>query len=136
MSLPAPAPRVDAESAPFWAAGLDGRLLLHRCDACGYVVGAPRIVCPACRATTLSYTAASGRGTVYSFTIVRRGAGAYGDAAPYVLAYVECAEGPRLMTNIVGCPPESVRIGQAVEVVFDDTGGGTALPRFRAVQEG
>ena len=70
---------------------------------------------------------------VYSFTVIRRGQGAYRDAGPYVLAYVELEEGPRIMTNIVGSDPGAVRIGQRVEVVFDDTGAGSALPRFRPV---
>jgi uncharacterized OB-fold protein len=77
---------------------------------------------------------ASGKGTIYSFTVNRRGAGdlvEYRDPVPYVLAYVELEEGPRIMTNIVGCDPDSVKIGQAVEVVFHDTGQGSALYRFK-----
>jgi uncharacterized OB-fold protein len=73
---------------------------------------------------------------VYSFTINRRGTAdlaAYRDAGVYVLAYVELEEGPRMMTNIVDCDPESIRIGQAVELVFHDTGQGNALARFRPV---
>jgi uncharacterized OB-fold protein len=77
---------------------------------------------------------ASGRGTVYSFTVNRRGVAdvaAYRNAGEYVLAYVELDEGPRMMTNIVDCDPNTVKIGQKVELVFHDTGEGTALARFR-----
>ena len=56
---------------------------------------------------------------------------AYRNAGEYVLAYVELEEGPRIMTNIVDCDPNSVKIGQKVELVFHDTGEGTALARFR-----
>jgi hypothetical protein len=69
---------------------------------------------------------------VYTFSVVRRGIGAYADA-PYVLAYVELAEGPRVMTNIVDCDVDSVRIGQEVELVFHRASAETALPRFRPV---
>jgi uncharacterized OB-fold protein len=77
-----------------------------------------------------SWIKASGRGFVYSFTVVHRGSGLYRDAAPYVVAYVELEEGPRVLTNIVGCTPAEVEIGQRVRVVFCDTGEGSALYRF------
>ena len=101
---------------------------------CQAVIWYPRPFCPACASTHVEWIEASGRGTVYSFTVNRRGQADladYKDAGVYVLAYVELAEGPRMMTNIVDCDPDTVRIGQAVEVVFHDTGQGTALPRFR-----
>jgi uncharacterized OB-fold protein len=82
----------------------------------------------------VTWIEASGRGKIYSFTVNRRGAAdlpAYREAGVYVLAYVELEEGPRMMTNIVDCDPDSVRIGQDVELVFHDTGQGTALARFR-----
>ena len=72
-----------------------------------------------------------GRGTVYSFSVVHRGPGPFSAAVPFVVAYVELAEGPRVLTNIVGCEPEEVHIGQPVSVVFCDTGEGSALYRFR-----
>ena len=132
--LPAPAPLVLPEVRPFWEATAAGRLLLPRCAECQAVIWYPRPFCPACASTHVEWIEASGRGTVYSFTVNRRGQADladYKDAGVYVLAYVELAEGPRMMTNIVDCDPDTVRIGQAVEVVFHDTGQGTALPRFR-----
>ncbi len=132
--LPAPAPFVLPEVKPFWDGTAEGRLLLPHCDDCQAVIWYPRPFCPSCASTKVSWIAASGRGSVYSYTINRRGQAdlsAYKEAGPYVLAYVELDEGPRVMTNIVDCDPESVKIGQRVEVVFHDTGEGTALPRFR-----
>ena len=76
---------------------------------------------------------ASGRGTVYSYTVNHRTEGAYKDAAPLVLAYVELEEGPRVMTNIVGAGQSEPAVGLPVQVVFHDTGEGTALPRFAPV---
>jgi len=122
------------EVKPFWDGTAEGRLLLPRCDDCQVFIWYPRPFCPSCVSTKVSWIPASGRGTVYSFTINRRGQAdlsAYTEAGVYVLAYVELDEGPRMMTNIVDCDPESVRIGQRVQVVFHDTGEGTALPRFR-----
>lgn len=131
--LPTRAPGVVPETEEFWAATAEGRLLLRRCDDCGVVIWYPRDLCPACHSRSTSWTEASGDGVVYSFTVTRRGQGRWRGAAPYVMAYVELAEGPRLLTNIVDCDPDTVHIGQAVTVVFHDTGEGTALPRFRPV---
>jgi uncharacterized OB-fold protein len=131
--LPAPAPRTEAvpELAEFWAATASGRLLLRRCDDCGDPIWYPRTFCPACGSLRTSWSDASGRGRVYSCTVVHRSAvPGYRDVTPYVVAYVELEEGPRVLTNIVDCDPASVRIGMEVGVVFHDTGEGTALYRF------
>lgn len=133
-TLPAPAPSVLPEVKTFWDATAEGRLLLPKCTECGTVIWFPRPFCPSCASTSVEWIQASGRGTVYSFTVNRRGVAdvpAYRGVGEYVLAYVELEEGPRIMTNIVDCDPNSVRIGQKVELVFHDTGQGTALARFR-----
>jgi uncharacterized OB-fold protein len=135
--LPAPAPFVLPEVKQFWDATAEGRLLLPRCVECAAVIWYPRPFCPQCASTRVEWIEASGHGTVYSFTVNRRGVAdlpAYRDAGVYVLAYVELDEGPRVMTNVVDCDPDGVRIGQRVEVVFHDTGQGNALPRFRPIQ--
>jgi hypothetical protein len=76
----------------------------------------------------------AGRGTVYSFTVTHQNqAPGFRETLPYVLAVVELAEGPRLMTNVVECAPDAVRIGMAVEVVFDDVTPEVTLPTFRPV---
>lgn len=128
--LPTMAPPVNPDSQKFWDATSENRLLLPRCDACSTVIWYPREFCPACGSLEVSWFEASGRGSVYSFSIVRKGENMYAGSAPYVLAYVELEEGPRIMTNIVDCEVEAVAIGQAVSVVFQDTGQGHKLPRF------
>lgn len=128
--LPNMAPPINPDSKPFWDATAEDRLLLPRCDRCSTVIWYPREFCPACGSLDVSWFEASGRGSVYSFSIVRKGENMYTAAAPYVLAYVELEEGPRIMTNIVDCEVEEVAIGQAVSVVFHDTGQGQKLPRF------
>ena len=132
-SLPAQAPRIYPETKPFWDATLQGKLLLPRCRRCQTFIWYPKTLCSPCGSMEVDWVESAGTGTVYTFTIMRatRGAGPFGPAVPYVIAYVELDEGPRVMTNIVGCNVDDVAIGQRVRVQFDDTGEGAALPRFR-----
>lgn len=129
--LPAPAPRVDPELRDYWDATAQGRLVLPRCDDCGYVIWYPRALCPSCGSTSVTWFEASGRGRVYSYTTNRKGDGAWRDASPYVLAYVELDEGPRVLTNLVDVAPDRLAVDLPVTAVFADTGEGTALLRFR-----
>ena len=133
--LPAPDPFVSDDAAPFWDATREHRLVLPRCTGCQAFIWYPRGFCPRCGSLSVDWEEVGGTGTVYSASIPRRGQGAYRDAAPYVLAYVELdvpgGDGPRIITNIVECEPESVSVGDRVTVVFHDTSSGHALPRFR-----
>jgi uncharacterized protein len=129
-SLPTLDPPVTLETEPFWVAAAEGRLVLPRCIACGGYVWYPRGHCPACHAG-IEWVEASGRGRIYTHTTVRRGMGPWREAAPYVLAVVELAEGPRVMSNVVGCEPDEVHIDQEVEVVFERAPSGGAVHRFR-----
>ena len=132
--LPAPAPEVVPETEPFWAATAEGKLLLPKCAACETVIWYPKGICTECGSLDIGWIEASGEGEVYTFAISRRGEGPYREATPFVLAYVELDEGPRMMTNIVDCSPESVTIGLRVRAVFHDTGQGNALVRFAPVE--
>jgi uncharacterized OB-fold protein len=129
-TLPAPPPQINVETKAFWDATAEGKLMLPRCNGCDVVIWYPRLFCPACGSTDIGWFEASGKGTVYSYTINRRGQGDYRDMA-YVVAYVELEEGPRMLTNIVDCDVDQVSVGQAVQVVFHPTSNGAALPRFR-----
>jgi uncharacterized OB-fold protein len=132
-TLPVPVPTVAPEAAPFWEATAEGRLILPRCDDCGLAFWWPRVLCPSCHSQNLSWLEATGRGTVYSFTVTARGADEYAGIGEYVLAFVELAEGPKMLTNLVDCDPAALEIGQEVEAVFCPTGQGPALVRFRPV---
>jgi uncharacterized OB-fold protein len=118
-----PLPRADftpsGADETFWAATAEGRLLLPRCESCATIVWYPRPFCPRCGGRGITWFAASGEATVYTYTVVRKARGEYRELTPYVVAYVELAEGPRILTNIVGCDPAEVRIGQRVTLVFD-----------------
>ena len=127
-----PLPRIDEESRGWWEALARHELYLQRCRDCGTPRLPPRAVCPACLSSAVEWARASGRATVHTFTVTHQNqAPGFREELPYVLAVVELAEGPRIMTNVVGCPPDTVRIGMPLEVVFDDVAPGITLPKFR-----
>jgi hypothetical protein len=130
---PRPAPRSDPESAPYWSATLEGRLVVQRCTVCGHHQLYARAHCLKCR-SPVEWVAASGRGTVYSYTVIRQNfSRAFRDLLPYVVALVDLDEGPRLMTNVVDCDPADVRIGAPVRVRFEPVSEEAALPLFELV---
>ena len=127
--IPVPTPI----SKPFWDGAKQHRLLLQRC-ANGDVFYYARSHCPVCLSNQLEWFDASGKGTVYSFTVARRATAPEFEAdVPYTIGVIELAEGPRMTSLVVEADPDSVRIGMAVEVVFDDINDETALPYFRPV---
>ena len=125
-------PPVSPESLEYWEGCRDGKLLLQRCTDCGHVQFYPRLLCSACAGERLEWQQAEGRGVVKSFTIIRRAvSAAYEPDAPYVVALIELAEGPTMMSNVVGCEPESVAIGMAVQLDFEAISEAISLPIFR-----
>jgi len=119
-----PAPPASPETQAFWDAARQGKLLVKRCTACGEAHWYPRAICPFCGSDRTEWTEASGQGTVYSYSVFRRA------PIPYAIAYVTLAEGPTMMTNIVDCDLDAIRIGQKVRVVFKPTEGGPPVPMF------
>jgi uncharacterized OB-fold protein len=127
-----PLPRIDEESRGYWEALARHELYFQRCGDCGTSRLPPRAVCPACMSSVTEWVRASGRGTIYSFTVTYQNQmPGFREELPYVLAIVELAEGPRVMTNIVECAPDAVRVGMPVEIVFDDVTPEITLPKFR-----
>ena len=117
---PRPAPEITGHAEPFWAAARDGRLVIQRCPACGHVQHYPRPWCTNCLHDAPEFVESSGEGTIYTFTVIRRSAvPAFAARVPYVLAFVDLDEGVRMVTNIVECDPDSVRIGQRVRARFE-----------------
>ena len=132
MTYAKPLPEPSAVTRPFWDGLREGRLRLQRSRTTGQWVFYPRAVSPFGAGDELDWQDASGRGTVYSFTIARRPtAPQWEGETPYVIAIVELAEGPRLITNIVGCDPESVRIGMPVTAEFTAVTDEVTLLHFR-----
>ena len=130
--LPIPGP----DDAPYWEALARGTLLIQRCEACGTVRHPPHPRCGQCASASLSWTPATGFGTVYSFTIVRHASNPeLAGSVPYVVALIELDEGPRLVSNVVGVDPDCVTIGQRVKVIFDPVGDAMVLPRFTPMEQ-
>jgi uncharacterized protein len=131
-----PLPYASWETRGWWEGCGRGEIVLQRCTSCGLVQHKPRANCVRCLTATVEHFVASGRGTVHTFTVTHQNiAPPFSGQLPYVLAYVELEEGPRVLTNIVDCDPADVRIGQAVVADFAasprDDGEPFAVPRFR-----
>jgi uncharacterized OB-fold protein len=126
---PLPAPSVVTQ--PFWDALLHGELRIQQCLECSRHVFYPRTMCPNCLSDRLAWVSASGRGTLYSFTVVRRAMNpAFQPDVPYVYAIVELEEGPRVTTNVVNCDLEALRVDMPVKAVYDKVTPEAALLKF------
>lgn len=117
-------------SRPYWEACARHELLLQWCHECGKPQFYPRNACVHCGGTVLEWRRASGRATVYSFTVVHRAPDEV-LPVPYVVALVQLEEGVRMMTNVVGCEPDRVAVGMPLEVTFEDLDSTTSVPLFR-----
>jgi uncharacterized OB-fold protein len=131
--LPAqfPQPLIDSDSQVYWEGLAQAELRIQRCDVCSRYVFYPRVLCPHCHSDQISWITASGKGTIYSYTVAHQAFGAYADEVPFVIAIVELEEGVRMMTRIVGTPHDQVTIGAAVHVTFTTSGEGVTLPYFQ-----
>ncbi|MEN6616880.1 MAG: Zn-ribbon domain-containing OB-fold protein, partial [Syntrophorhabdus sp.] len=125
-----PLPYINSETKAYWDGAKAHEFLLRKCRACGQYHFYPRDFCPSCFSFDVEWVKSSGRGTVYSVTICHVPAAGFKDVAPYNLVLVELEEGPRMMSNIVGCPNDDIKIGMPVEVVFDDVTPEVTLPKF------
>ena len=130
---PRPVPLPDSVSRFFWEGAREGRLLVQRCERCSMLQYPPDVACIHCQCDELTPVDVSGRGRLWSYTIVERVFHAgFADAVPYVVALIELEEqdGLRLLTNIVDASPDDLRIGLPVEVTIEDRGE-RVLPQFR-----
>ena len=118
-------PLLNVGDKPYFDAAGEGKLMVGKCGGCGEVHHFPRGLCPFCFSDKVSLVQAKGTGTIYTYSVSRR-------AGPivYCIAYVTLDEGVTMMTNIVDCDLDTVKIGQKVKVVFKKSEGGTAIPMF------
>lgn len=134
MTYNKPVPSIDPDSEPYWEGAKDGKLMIQRCNATGQTFLYSRQLVPGVVESEVEWIEASGRGIIYSFTVARRPAGqAFQGDCPYVIVSVELEEGARVMSNLVTDDPDSVAIGQAVEVVFDQVSEDLTIPKFKRV---
>jgi len=127
-------PNPDHETQQYWDAARDGRLLIKRCAACGKAHFYPRPFCPHCWSNDVSWEEASGRATLYTYSIVRRNdLPPFNERVPYVAAVVDLEEGPRMMTNVEGCDEDDLEIGMPLVVDFRVETDEVTVPVFRPV---
>jgi len=123
-----PAPPVVPDSQAFYAAAQEGRFMLPRCTACGRAHWYPRTQCPFCDGA-VTWEQASGNGVIYSFSVMRR-------AKPMTtIAYVTLAEGPTMLTSLIDCDLDALRIGQSVNLKWAATQDGPPVPCFTPVTD-
>jgi uncharacterized OB-fold protein len=126
-----PVPVPDEASRPWYEGARRHQLMLQRCGACGTAMAPVKPRCITCFAPSPAWVAAAGQGTLYTYTIVHQSYPGFADQVPYNIAVVELEEGVRVTANVVDCDNDQLRIGMALEVVFDDITDDVTLPRFR-----
>ena len=133
MSSPSariPLPRPTSLSAPHWEGCREGALRIQRCGDCGAFVFIPQPVCTGCFGDDLVWVETSGRGTLYSYTVVHRAQQPAFDV-PYTVAIVELEEGFHMLSNLVDVPPEAIEIGMPLVVTYREMSDEITLPFFR-----
>lgn len=129
LNEPRPVAAPDAVTEPWWDATREGRLTVQRCTACGSTQLYPRAICTTCGSLDLELMDASGRGTVYSYTLVRR-APHPAFEPPYLVALVRLAEGPVVLSNLVGVEPGEAGCDMPVRLQWEALPDGRKLPLF------
>jgi uncharacterized protein len=125
-------PTPDPETQPYWDAAREGRLLVRRCRPCDRAYFYPRDFCPTCWSDDVEWVEASGRATLYTWSVVHRNdLPPWGERVPYVAAVVDLEEGPRMMTNVEGCDLAALKVGMALQVDFRKETDEITVPVFR-----
>lgn len=132
--MPRKLPQITSDTSAFWQGGESGRLMIHRCGACQRFFHPPAPICPSCSSLDVTPQATSGCGRIATYTINHQ-AWKPELAAPYVVAIVELDDQPglRLLSNVVGLPPDQVRIGMPVQITFEQHED-VWLPLFKKAQ--
>ena len=127
-----PLPRGDGLNGEFYEYCRRHELRFQRCSKCGRWRHMPRETCPDCGSREFDWARSSGRGEVYTWTVVYRASHpGFEPEVPFAAVVVEMEEGPRVVSHLVDVPIESLAIGMPVEVVFDDVTPEWSLPKFR-----
>lgn len=134
MALRFDLPTPDLETEPFWAGVNDHKLLIKHCNACDEYHFYPRPFCPKCWSDDVEWFEASGRATLYTWSVVHVNELApFNERLPYVAALVDLEEGPRMMSTLIDCEFDAIEAGMALEVVYEQVSDDpqVSLPWFR-----
>lgn len=135
-SRPIPQP-ITPEAKPYWDGLKEQKLMLPKCEACGKPFFYPRLFCPHCHSSRITWIQASGRGRLYSFEIAHQSLNpAFKIKPPYILAMIELEEGPRLMSNLINIEPDPqlVKCDMPVEIVYERLTDEVTIPLFQPVR--
>jgi len=129
-----PVPETNTWSEPYWNAAREEKLLLQKCSDCGKHIFYPRLLCPACFSDNIDWIEASGKGNIYTYTVVTNNAPSiFLEDMPYVIAIVRLEEGVQMLTNIVDCDHEKLACDMPVEVTYRKLNEEFTLPVFKPV---
>jgi len=129
-----PLPVIEKWNAPYWQAAKRHEFVAQRCRACGYVHLPPGPVCTNCLSDDQDWMPLSGKGIINSYGVYyQQWHPGFADTIPYNVALIELAEGPQIISQVIGCENDALACGLAVEVTFDDVTPEVTLPKFRLV---
>jgi uncharacterized OB-fold protein len=132
-----PLPEITAAMRPFWDAARRHELVVQRCASCGAHRFPARDICSRCLSREAEWVRVSGRGTVFSWAVMHQVYHpGFATEVPYAVVVIVLDEGARLVSNLVGCPPDEIRADMPVEVLFEDVTPEVTLPKFRRVPPG
>jgi hypothetical protein len=130
-----PSPAVNPCAKPFWDAAKEEKLILQKCKECDKHIFYPRMVCPHCFSDEIEWVEASGKGILFSYTVVENNApSAFVNDVPFVVALVRLDEGVQMLSNVVDCDFDELRCDMPVEVTFERLNDEFTLPKFRPVK--
>ncbi len=130
-----PVPVVNTWAQPFWDAARQNRLEIQKCCSCNKHIFYPRMACPHCSSDNIEWVQCSGRGKIYSFTVVESNApSAFAGDIPYVVAVIKLDEDVQMLSNVVDCDFDDLRCDMPVEVVFEQLDDEFTLPKFTPCQ--
>jgi len=132
-----PLPEITPAMRPFWDAARRHELVVQRCESCRTYRFPARDICSRCLSRDAEWVRVSGRGSVFSWAVMHQVYHpGFASEVPYAVVVIGLDEGARLVSNLVGCPPDEIRADMAVEVVFEDVTPEVTLPKFRPVPRG
>jgi uncharacterized OB-fold protein len=132
-----PLPKPTKWSQPFWEGAKEHKLMLKKCVSCGQIDHPPYIYCTSCSSEESEWIEASGKGTLYAYAVNTFGVPfPFMEDLPYVVAMIDLAEGPRMISNVVECDTQNLRNGMKLEVIFEDASPEITLPKWRPANAG
>lgn len=137
MTYPRLLPKPNTDTQPFWDGCRHHQLRFQHCTDCGFVRWPPAIICPNCHSMQTDWVQSKGRGKVYSFVVYHKAYHpAFEERLPYVTAVIELAEGPRMVTNLIGVEISRIECEMEVEIVWEDITAEFSLPKFQPITTG